>query len=245
MQRTLYIYYRHVHSNAEKNSRDPNKQRPDWFSYESCFRNLLWTIRNDPQGQFVNLTVMFDGNTADFIDDFVSKYFVDKDINFQIEFLNAGSDKNSALITLDYIYKARIPNGNLVYMLENDYMHQPGWVSKVFELYNSKIKFNYLSLYDHNDKYILKMYEELTSLIFHSDTQHWRTAPSTCGSFIFEINQYYLDFDIFREGLADYYLFNNLVNKRNRILLTAIPGLSTHCMEGYLSPTINWKNYMY
>jgi hypothetical protein len=244
MDRKLQIFYRHVHIKAEKNSRDPNKHRPDWFSYEACFRNLLSTVRNDPQGNRVKLTVMFDGKLEDFMDDFVARYQANKDLNIDLQFLDAGSDKNSALITLHFIYRSDILDGDLVYMLENDYMHQPGWVSKVFELYESGIAFDYLSLYDHRDKYFLPMYESLQARLFHTRTQHWRTAPSSCGSYISEILRFRSDYDILQYGLPDYYFFNALINDRQRVLLTPIPGLSTHCMEGYLSPAVDWPSYL-
>jgi hypothetical protein len=32
-----------------------------------------------------------------------------------------------------------------------------------------------------------------------------------------------------------------LTDNRNRFVITPIPGLSTHCMNYLLSPTINWK----
>ena len=84
MERKLHIFYRHVHIKAEKNSRDPNKRRPDWFSYEGCFRNLLSTIRNDSSGHHVKLTVMFDGKFEDFIEDFVSGYQDEQGIEYRI-----------------------------------------------------------------------------------------------------------------------------------------------------------------
>lgn len=244
MERQLHIFYRHMHSKEEHRSRDPNKHRPSWFSYEGCFRNLLTTIRNDPQGHRVKLTVMFDGKYPDFLDDFVSGYHANKDLNIGLEFLEAGSDKNSALITLHYMYRSHIADGDLVYMLENDYMHHPGWVRKVFELYDSSIAFDYVSLYDHRDKYFLPMYAELQSRIFHTQTHHWRTAPSSCASYIAEIARFRSDYDIFQLGLPDYYLFNTLSQERKRVLLTPIHGLSTHCMEGYLSPTVDWASLL-
>lgn len=244
MDRYLHIFYRHVHINAEKNSRDPNKRRPDWFTYEGCFRNLLATIRNDPLGNRVKLTVMFDGKFQDFANDFISGYQANKDLNIDLKFLEAGSDTNSALITMDYVYHSDISDGNLVYLLENDYMHQPGWIQKIFELYNSDVTFDYISIYDHRDKYFLPMYTELQARLYHTQTHHWRTAPSSCGSYIAEISRFRSDYDIFRQGLPDYFFFIALINERKRVLLTPIPGLSTHCMEGYLSPTINWSNYL-
>jgi len=243
-QPTLRIFYRHVHSKADANSRDPNKARPSWFSYEACFRNLLATIRNDPMGKRVHITVMFDGKWTDFTNDFISRYQLHPENDITIQFLEAGSDKNSALITLNYIMHSPYKDSDLIYMLENDYVHQAGWIKKVFELYDSGARPDYLSLYDHRDKYFLPMYADLKAKLFHTATHHWRTAPSSCGSYICTFERLSSDYDIFSQGMADYFMFNELTNNRKRILLTPIPGLSTHSMEGYLSPTVDWASYL-
>lgn len=243
--RTIHIFYRHVHSKADKNSRDPNKRRPDWFSYERCFRNLLTTIRSDPQGDRVKITVMFDGRYEDFVEDFISGYQANPEYGIELKFLEAGSDKNSALITLHYIARSGIPDGDVVYMLENDYMHAPGWVSKVLELYDANIAFDYVSLYDHMDKYFLEMYAGLQSRIVVTPSQHWRTAPSSCASYLVQMATFKADYDVLAQGLPDYYFFKILAEQRQRVLLTPIPGLSTHGMAGYLSPAVPWESYVY
>jgi hypothetical protein len=243
--RTIHIFYRHVHSKADKNSRDPNKQRPDWFSYERCFRNLLTTIRTDPLGYRVKITVMFDGKYDDFVEDFISGYQANAEYGIDLQFLEGGSDKKSALITLNYMFQSKIPPDDVVYMLENDYMHVPGWVSKVMELYDSSVAFDYLSLYDHKDKYFLDMYANLQSKIVISPSHHWRTAPSSCGSYLVKMGTFKADFDVLGQGLPDYHFFKLLVEQRQRVLLTPVPGLSTHGMEGYLSPAVPWASYVY
>jgi hypothetical protein len=238
--RKLHIYYRHVHAKAEASSRDPNKRRPAWFSYEACFRNLLSTIIADPLGSRVELTLVFDGTEADFLDDFSSRYFANKDYGIKLQFIKGGSDRNSSLISLHMANTADMPDDDLIYILENDYLHQPGWVSKVFELYSSGIVFDYVSLYDHRDKYFLDIYKELTAKIFVSHSHHWRTAPSTCASFVMSKKVLREEYETHIAGIPDYFLFGKLTNEQKRILLTPIPGLATHCMEGYLSPVIDW-----
>jgi hypothetical protein len=100
---------------------------------------------------------------------------------------------------------------------------------------------HYVSLYDHGDKYLLPIYNNLTSKIFTSPTRHWRTTPSTCGSFIITKKLFKSDFDIHTTVSGDHNKFLELNSNRNRAVLTPIPSLSTHCMEGLLSPTINWE----
>jgi len=236
----LHIFYRHVHVKADLTSRDPNKRRPAWFSHEACFRNLLSTISSDAMSDRVQITIVYDGTPDDFIDDFSSKYYAYKDHGIKLQFIIGGSDMNSFKITLYMMRIAEMPKDDLVYILENDYMHYPGWVSKVFEMSNSNVAWDYLSLYDHRDKYDSPMYAPLMTKLFYSQSHHWRIAPSTCASFIMSKNIIDADYEILSSGMTDYYFFGKLIGENKRVLLTPVPGLATHCMEGYLSPIIDW-----
>jgi hypothetical protein len=239
--RQLHIFFRHVHVKADKTSRDPNKRRPEWFSHELCFRNLLNTIRLDPLANRVKLVVVYDGSVEDFASDFIASYYANQALGLSIQFIRGGSDLNSFLITLGLAKNSECASGDLIYFLENDYMHQYGWVSKLFELYDAGIQFDYVSLYDHRDKYFYEMYANLTSRLVYSRSHHWRTVPSTCASFILEKYILERDYAVFSSGLTDYHFFSKLVGQLGRILLTPVPGLATHSMEGYLSPTVNWE----
>ena len=239
-QRTLNIFYRHVHVKTDQISRDPNKARPVWFSHEACFRNLLKTIARDRNAARVTITIIYDSSLEDFQDDFIAKYYANTSLGLNIQFIAGGSDRNSFLITLAIAKsKAHAPH-DLIYFLENDYLHQDGWIDRVLEAFNSDLQFDYLSLYDHNDKYTYPMYDDLKSKIICTRNQHWRTAPSTCASFIVEHQTLLVDYDILSSGLTDYYFFTRLCLERQRVLITPIPGLSTHSMLGYISPVVDW-----
>lgn len=238
--RQIHIFYRHVHVKANARSRDPNKARPEWFSHEACFRNLLDTIARDPLRHRVTVTVMYDGPVEDLQTDFIAPYVARKESGVRLQLLKAGSDRNSFLITLGHVNGLPLPDTDLVYFLENDYLHQHGWVSKVFELYDSGHAFDMVSLYDHKDKYILPMYESLTARLLLSRSHHWRTTPSACASFMLSKAALARDHDALASGQTDYYFFREVVENRGRVLLSPIPGLSTHSMEGYLSPNVDW-----
>lgn len=239
--RTLHIFYRHVHQKEEGRSRDPNKRRPEWFSYEKCFNNLLDTLENSPLGINVTLTVIYDGSEADFSSDFMFQYCaIPRKFSTYIKIVEAGSNLISWHVALDQARNAPIADLDIIYFLENDYLHVAGWLDKVFELYSSGIRFDYLSLYDHMDKYIYPMYSDLTAKLLVTRTHHWRTTPSTCGTFMLNRKTLIEDFDLWALEVQDHYLFTELCTNRGRVLLTPIPGLATHCMEGYLSPTIDW-----
>ncbi len=221
----IHIFYRHY--NIEGSD---YKNRPQWFNFEKCFINLLNTI----EGKNVNLYLVMDGNVES---NFIKKY---KD-KYILHSVDAKSDQISFWKTWEIAKQTRISDKDLIYFLENDYLHVDGWVDKVVDLFSTYNNLNYVSLYDHNDKYFLSMYEGLVSKIFTSETHHWRTTPSTCGSFIISKNIFEEDFIDHTTIKGDHNKFLHLNQTKNRFVLTPIPGLSTHCMEGLMSPTINWS----
>jgi hypothetical protein len=239
----LHIYYRHVHMKHEGRSRDPNKQRPEWFDYEKCFSNLLQTLDDSPLASCVTLTVIYDGTLPEFAHDFMHKHCeIPRRYPFCVKTVEAGSNHNSWLVALDQAGSVPMENTDLIYFIENDYLHLPGWLEKVYELCASGIQFDYLSLYDHMDKYILQMYGGLTSKLFVTASHHWRTAPNTCGTFLLRRSTLLEDTALWAMEIQDYFVFTELCQNRGRILLTPTPGLATHSMHGYLSPTIDWAS---
>jgi hypothetical protein len=151
-----------------------------------------------------------DKNFANFIHKF-NKYFT-------LHSIEAGGDANSFFQTWK-IAQSLNPNENdLLYFLENDYLHLDNWVQKLRELYNTYDLPHYISLYDHNDKYFLPMYDNLTSKIFTTSTHHWRTTPSTCGSFIINGKIFKEDFDIHTSVIGDHNKFLDLYSNRSRLV---------------------------
>jgi len=223
----LHIFYRQYNIQGTD-----NKNRPSWFDFEKCYDNLLLTL-SDTSSNLYNLNIVYDGKDPNWIED--------KDFN-KFYKIQEGEDFKSFQKTCDIVKNDNlIEDGDLIYFLENDYMHVNGWIDKIFELFQTYNGLDYVSLYDHNDKYFLPMYDNLTSKIFTSPSHHWRTTPSTCGSFITTKQRLSEDFDILSTMRGDHNKWLWLNENRNRFVFTPLPGLSTHCMEGLLSPTIKWQ----
>ena len=222
----IHIFYRHYNIVTTD-----NKGRPKWFSFQKCFENFLGTIKNKD----VQLHIVMDGVTKH---NFINQY---KD-RFILHEIKAGNDQSSFFQTWEIAKNTPMESNDLVYFLENDYLHTNDWVDKITELFSTYKLLHYVSLYDHNDKYFLPIYEDLVSKIFVTENHHWRTTPSTCGSFIIIRELLELDYDIHTSVSGDHNKFLQLAEERNRMVITPIPGLSTHCMEGLMSPTIDWKN---
>jgi hypothetical protein len=224
----IHIYYRHYNISRTE------PRRPEWFDYQDCYDNLLTSLP-DWDSPLYKVNVIYDGNNI--TDNWISDFS-----NHSYHEIKAGSDLISFQETCNIIKNdPNIKDGDLIYFLENDYMHIPGWLDKVFELFKTYNGLDYISLYDHNDKYFLPMYDDLASKIFTTKSHHWRTTPSTCGSFILTKELFDKDYDILSTMEGDHNKWLWLNEHRGRTVITPIPGLSTHCMEGLESPTINWS----
>lgn len=223
----INIFYRHY--NVEGTD---NRDRPSWFDFEKCFVNLIDTI----QYKNVKLHLIMDGDVEN---NFVGKY---KD-SYTLHSISAGNDHNSFWKTWEIVRRLDLEENDLIYFLENDYLHTYSWVDKIFELYQTYDNLSYVSLYDHNDKYTAPMYDDLFSKIISTKTHHWRTTPSTCGSFIIKKNIFEEDYNDHVNVFGDHEKFLSLKRTKGRTVITPIPGLSTHCMNNLLSPTIDWKKY--
>jgi hypothetical protein len=221
----INIYYRHAVTN------NSGRYRPSWFSYEKCFKNLLRTIEGYDN---INLTLAMDG---DINQDFTKNY-QDK---FTLFSTNYKSSLFSYRALLEHIKEQSMESDELIYFLENDYLHTDNWVDKIINLFSTYSGLDYISLYDHNDKYFLPMYDNLVSKIITTKTHHWRTTPSTCGSFIINRKIFEEDYDVQSTHVGDHNTFLWLNENRQRFVFTPIPGLSTHCMEDLMSPTIDWE----
>ena len=225
----IHIFYSHY--NVTKTD---YKNRPHWFDYEKCFINLLDTIKDKDN---VILNVAMDGKVDD---NWIGKY---KESYNTYEFKGENMEvvtKNIYKIIKDY----QCDENDLIYILENDYLHVNNWTEKVIDLFSTYNNLNYASLYDCVDKYTHPMYDDLVSKLVITETTHWRTTPSTCGSYIVSKKIILEDYDDqtgVTTPIGDHHKWLFLNETKNRFVLSPIPGLSTHCMEGLFSPTINWK----
>jgi hypothetical protein len=135
----------------------------------------------------------------------------------------------------------------IVYLLEDDYLHRPGWSEVMLEGFD--IKSHYLTLYDF-DFFIAKGY---LCEIFTTPSSHWRAVPATTNTFACRYKTLLEDLEVHQkhsingvkeeEGFhfsKDYDKFWEL-QKQERYLISPMPGWSTHCDENHISPIIDWK----
>jgi hypothetical protein len=103
---------------------------------------------------------------------------------------------------------------------------------------NSDGHFDSLPLYDHVDNYRLPIHQRKNTQLFYTRSQIWKTALSTCWSFLSRHKTFTTDY-ILLSSNEDFMLFIKL-SVIGRRLLVAIPGLSAHGMRGLESPGVDW-----
>lgn len=240
----IHIYYRHTSSH-----RSTGKDRPNWFSHELCFANLLESLTAQRINLGATLNIVFDGSEDELALDFSFKHisspaFANSAVakRTRIHRIDGGDQRAAWLRCLDIVVRdleTVVRDCDLLYFLENDYMHQSDWMLHLADLIRKGPRWDYLSLYDHPDKYT-GLYNGLRSRIVIAGARHWRSTPSTCWTFLVSKKTLQRDYRYLKFVLRDRYNFPFLTKVLRRTLLSPIPSLSTHCMAEFLSPGTDW-----
>ena len=215
----------------------PNRHRPKWFDKVEIFRNLKSTI--DPK--VANLNIVYDEHFGP-----IGDTFLDSEENTEI--INCGNEAGSFLRTLEIVESRGYDDDTIIYFVEDDYLHRENWCEVLIEAFD--LPTQYVSLYDHLDKYIDSGYDNLESKVFFTNSCHWRTVPSTCNTYAGKLRQLNQDMVIHKhfsaaspDGISmDHAKFVEL-GRHGRRLITPMPGYSTHC-DLLHSPTIDWEKYI-
>lgn len=212
------------------------KKRLSGFSHEKCYRNLLETI--DPSK--ANLTFFLDTAGKE-----KGSHYLDHE---KIVFMNEGTEGGSFLFVLNYVLNLSLHPETICYFVEDDYIHREGWVKVLQEAFTIP-GVDYVTLYDHKDKYFFSEYRSLQSQIFITPSCHWRTTPSTTQTFAVKFKTLQRDYEIhkkYSEGRKislDHKKFLHL-GRKGAVLVSSIPGWSTHAEPEYASPCIDWESFL-
>jgi hypothetical protein len=204
-------------------------------------RNCLWNAVNMFQDvDFENWIVIAD-NVSEETDVMIQGYIPRE----RIEYVSIGHGAGTFNLALD---KALTFDDNeIVYFLENDYLHKPG-AKKVLEE-GIEMGADFVSLYDHPDKYIdganpyVQGGGEGTRVML-SESSHWKITNSTTMTFAAKVKTLRKTENILRKHTSgthpnDFHMFIELYNS-NHFLITPIPGYSTHGETAWLAPLIDW-----
>ena len=215
-----------------------NKVKPDYINNENCLANAtkefddsIWSVIAD--------------NVSSDTNNMIQKY-VTRNCILYTEKGNGAATFNLALdeaLTYD--------DDEIVYFIENDYLHKPGSQKIIQEAFELGVSF--VSLYDHPDKYIgpdkggnpyCNGGAEDTR-VYKTDSVHWKITNSTTMTFAAKVSTLKANEAILRKHTSgthpnDFQMFLEL-REANELLITPIPGYSTHGETAWLSPFTNWK----
>jgi hypothetical protein len=212
-----------------------NKIKPEYINNEICLKNFVYVFGNQ------DLEIIADNCSEETLQ-MIIKYIHPNKINKVSVGHGAGTFNLALDMALGY------NDDEIVYFVENDYLHKPG-ADKILEE-GFSLGYDYVSLYDHPDKYInganpfVEDGGEVTRLML-TDSCHWKLTNSTTMTFAAQVKTLKEDESIFREYTTgsyprDFEMFLALREKQHG-LVTPIPGYSTHGETAWLSPLTDWS----
>ena len=208
----------------------PTRQgRPSWFSKKACFNSLHASLQKNEFKDSTEVLVIADGGRSA-----LTQHI--EEFGYPIQYIDANSNLGSLKIQIEL--SKQVPGD--VYFLEDDYLHLPDAISNIVSAVAS---FGLVTGYDHIDRYTRTDDIEYKQQIYLSGTRHWRVSESTTGTFAIRrdlLNSAYPLIDsVFSQGM-DRLLFRQL-HAYNYRLFSAMPGLTTHVHEPYMSPFVDWQ----
>lgn len=228
----IEVFVRHCHFS----SISTHKERLPGYDREKCHRNLMDSADHS-RARFTFL--------LDAFHPMQESHFIRKEKRL-VEFC-AGTETGSFLFLLDHVVKQPFSDETIIYFLEDDYLHREGWVDILLEAFTVP-EMEYATLYDHGDKYTLPMYKDLTAKLYHTPSCHWRSTPSTTNTYAMRFKtlkkhyEVHRAFSLGRKISADHEKFLRL-SEMGSLLISPLPGFSTHVEKSTLSPTHDWQKY--
>lgn len=214
-----------------------NKVKPAYINNEACLKNAIKTFP-----WFDHAWTILADNISEETNDMIQKHIPR---NF-IEYVSVGHGAGTFNLALDEALQ--LADEEVVYFLENDYLHKPGADKILKEGFT--LGYQYVSLYDHPDKYIdganpfVEDGGEVTRVML-SNSCHWKLTNSTTMTFAAQVKTLKEDESTLREYTTgsyprDFEMFLALREKQHG-LVTPIPGYATHGETAWLAPLTDWS----
>lgn len=233
---TIEVFVRHCYFS----SASQNKARHSHFDRYKCYQNLVDTLGEKK----VRITF--------FLDTFYQekkRHFLLEQKTFPVIEIKEGTEAGSFLRMLEHVSEASYDDETIIYFLEDDYLHRTGWANIIEEGLGLP-GVDYLTLFDHRDKYFLPVYQDLQSKIYHTESCHWRTTPSTTNTYAMRYKTLLKHLDVHHEFsknrkiTADHEKFCRL-REMGAELISSLPGWATHAEPEFASPCFNWDQMFF
>jgi hypothetical protein len=214
-----------------------NKVKPDYINNENCLKNFVSVFGNE------NLYIIAD-NCSEPTLKMIMKYVHPNAITTVSVGHGAGTFNLALDMALTY------NDDEIIYFVENDYLHKPG-SDKILEE-GFGLEASFVALYDHPDKYMSPSQGgnpycdggAEDTRVYLTDSTHWKITNSTTMTFASKVSTLKRVEPVLRkwtEGTHpnDFPMFIEL-RETNELLITPIPGYSTHGETAWLTPLCQW-----
>ena len=216
-----------------------NKVKPDYVNNEVCLKNARETFKD------ADWLVIAD-NVSEPTKKMIQNY-IEEDSD--VEYVSVGHGAGTFNLALDEALT--LDDDEIVYFIENDYLHKPN-SQKILEE-GFELGASFVSLYDHPDKYLSPekggnpycQGGAEDTRVYLTDSCHWKITNSTTMTFAAKVKTLKRTEEILRKHTNtthpnDFNMFLEL-RKENELLITPLPGYSTHGETAWLSPLTNWE----
>jgi|TARA_R110000822_G_C15267364_1_gene488834 hypothetical protein len=217
------------------------KIKPKFISNEKCLSNFVKVFGCD------SLNIIAD-NVSKETNEMILKYVPQS----CIEYVSIGHGAGTFNLALDLALK--FDEDEIIYFVENDYIHRPN-SSKIIEE-GVNLGATFISLYDNPDKYLSPedggnpycFGGAEDTRVYATENTHWKITNSTTMTFAAKVSTLKRVEPILRKHTQlkypqDFQIFVDL-REQNELVITPIPGYSTHGESDWLSPFINWEEYV-
>lgn len=215
-----------------------NKVKPNYIDNEQCLKNATEVFKN------ADWSIIAD-NISTETDNMIQKYVAKS----SIQHVSVGHGAGTFNLALDEALE--YDDNEIVYFIENDYLHKSE-AQKVLEE-GFELGASFISLYDHPDKYLDPSsggnpYCEggaEDTRVYLTNSCHWKITNSTTMTFAAKVSTLKKIESILRKHTSgtypnDFQMFLEL-RQNNELLITSIPGYSTHGETAWLTPLTNWS----
>lgn len=226
------------------------KEKFAFATKQYCLHNFLWEFKFEQIHLLVDFTNLKD-ETKKMVESEIDELrIVGNEVN--LKYYTGGSSAGSWREAWRTFIDCSISDNEIIYFVEDDYLHRKESNKLIYE--GIKVA-DYVSLYDHADKYIPaskggNMFigedgAEVTKVLL-TKSSHWKLTNSTTMTFASTKKTLLEDKDIWERWTLgthphDFQAFIEL-RQKGRSLITPIPGYSTHCEPAWASPLIDWSN---
>jgi len=235
----MKIYYR-----ISDNSYDKNKL--EWATKEYCLKNFVDKFYNHKD----QITIIAD-TISDETLDMIYKYISNENV-IKTQYGHGALSLNFAITE-----SQTLSDNTIVYFVEDDYLHKDNSDIIINDGLNN-IGSNFISLYDHPDKYLNPSEggnpycsgRSEVSRVYLGEYSHYKLTNSTTltfGAKVSSIKQFLPTLNKWTSEKHeshypyDYYMFSELITN-GATIITPIPSYSTHIETRWLAPLTKWQD---